>query len=183
MSPFFLRLTAVVLATGALSAAVEQTPARPAAPIRTAADSSSVAPRTPATIRTVNVAMIQGNALDSGDGPLPNATVRLRDARYGRIVDTQLTDNSGMFVFRALDPGTYIVEMISVDSTVLAASEILYIDAGQSRSALVKLPSRVTGLAGLFGGGNMSTAAVIVTEAVANGLVAVIATNPVSPVE
>jgi hypothetical protein len=88
-----------------------------------------------------------------------------------------------MFVFRALDPGTYIVEMISVDSTVLAASEILYIDAGQSRSALVKLPSRVTGLAGLFGGGNMSTAAVIVTEAVANGLVAVIATNPVSPVE
>src|SRR5438477_72371 len=34
---------------------------------------------------------IQGNALTSTNGPLPDSVVRLRDARFGRIVDTELT--------------------------------------------------------------------------------------------
>src|SRR6476660_2836181 len=37
----------------------------------------------------------QGNALTSTSGHMSDAVVRLRDARFGRIVDTQLTDKSG----------------------------------------------------------------------------------------
>src|SRR5687767_10089192 len=37
---------------------------------------------------------IQGNALNSTNGPMPNGLVRLRDARLGRVVNTQLTDQS-----------------------------------------------------------------------------------------
>ena len=35
------------------------------------------------------VTSIQGNALDSANTQLANAVVRLRDARFGRIVDTR----------------------------------------------------------------------------------------------
>src|SRR5947207_983294 len=50
--------------------------------------------------------IIQGSALNSLNGSLPNAIVRLRDARIGRIVDTQLSDKAGLFTFRSVDPGS-----------------------------------------------------------------------------
>src|SRR3954470_21216516 len=62
---------------------------------------------------------IQGNALNSTNGQLSNVVVRLRDARFGRIVDSQLTDKSGMFAFKAIDPGSYVVEIISNDQSIL----------------------------------------------------------------
>ena len=42
---------------------------------------------------------IQGNALTSTNGALPDATVRLRDARAGQIIETQMTDQAGLFAF------------------------------------------------------------------------------------
>src|SRR5580765_568633 len=55
---------------------------------------------------------IQGNALTSSNGALANATVRLRDARIGQIIETQTTDQSGLFGFRTVDPGSYVVEIL-----------------------------------------------------------------------
>src|ERR687888_525147 len=72
----------------------------------------TVAPRTPGMARARAFATIQGNALTANNGQLPNVTVRLRDARFGRIIAMQVTDKAGMFVFRDLDPGTYIVELL-----------------------------------------------------------------------
>src|SRR5579864_4855907 len=67
---------------------------------------------------------IQGNALTSTNGQLANTIVRLRDARFGRIIDSQLTDESGLFAFRTVDPGSYIVEIMGADqASVLAASQ------------------------------------------------------------
>ena len=93
---------------------------------------------------------IQGNALTATDAPLPNAPVRLRDARFGRIVSRQLTDESGMFSFRNVDPGLFVVELLSDDARTLAASQLLSVNAGESRSTFVKLPFRVSSHAGLF---------------------------------
>jgi hypothetical protein len=88
---------------------------------------------------------IQGNALSSTNGPLGNAVIRLRDARVGRIVETQVTDQSGLFTFPTVDPGSYIVEIMGQDqSSVLAASQVLYIGSGEAVSAIVKLPFRMT---------------------------------------
>ena len=126
--------------------------------------------------------VIKGNALDSTDGQLPNVLVRLRDARFGRIVDTELTDKSGLFTFRTLDPGSYIVELIGNQSTVLAASQILNVEAGEIVSAIVQLPL-LTPVIAAAGSSTVATAAAIVTEAAATGVVAVIATDPVSPIE
>ena len=93
---------------------------------------------------------IQGNALTATDAPLPNAPVRLRDARFGRIVSRQLTDQSGMFSFRNVDPGLFVVELLSDDARTLAASQLLGVNAGESRSTFVKLPFRVSSYTGLF---------------------------------
>ena len=125
---------------------------------------------------------IQGNALSSTNGSLPNTLVRLRDARFGKIVDTQLSDKSGLFAFKAVDPGTYVVEVVGADqSTVLAASQLLNVSAGDAISAVVKLPFRLPPLAGLLGNSTPSATAVA-TQAAASGVLATTtAVEDVSP--
>ena len=114
---------------------------------------------------------IQGNALSASDTALSKQIVRLRDARFGRIVDTTRTDESGLFAFRSLDPGSYIVELVGPDQTVVAASQIININAGESVSALVKLPFSGPPLAGVFG--HSSSALIVTATAAAAGVLAV----------
>jgi len=126
---------------------------------------------------------IQGNALTSTNGQLSETFVRLRDARYGRIMDTQITDKSGLFAFKAVDPGSYIVEIMGSDqTTVLAASQILSVDAGDVVSAVVKLPFRIPPFAGILGGNaaaaaTPASATAIMTQAAVNSVL-IIATPP-----
>jgi hypothetical protein len=179
MSRLLYRAAAVLLATTSLAAGQQSVVPQTTTSARAAARSS--APR-PLTARATALTTIHGNVLDATNGNLSNVVVRLRDARYGRIVDTELTDKSGLFEFRTLDPGSYIVELIGNRSTVLAASQILNIEAGEIVSAIVQLPLLSPMLAAA-GTSTLATAAAIVTEAAATGVVAVIATNPVSPIE
>jgi hypothetical protein len=123
---------------------------------------------------------IQGNALDSTSARMSNAPIRLRDARFGRIVDKQLTDKSGIFTFAKIEPGIYIVEIVSNDQSILAASELLTVNAGDTVSAVVKLPFGVQPTMPL-GGTAKSTAWIIATQALASSIVAVVPTRPVSP--
>lgn len=169
------------LPPGARSGAVSQ-PARTIAGRATDINRN----RRPAPSRTgANiVTTIQGNALDSTDGALPNSLVRLRDARYGRIVETEATDASGLFTFRVVDPGTYIVELLAPDEqVVLAASPLVSVNAGEVASAVVKLPFRSSSLASLVGN-TTPTALFIVAEAAVQGVASVIippAAAPASP--
>ena len=55
---------------------------------------------------------IQGDVLNSINGKMPDAEVRLRDARSGRIVEVTMSDKSGAFAFHQLDPGSYVVELL-----------------------------------------------------------------------
>jgi hypothetical protein len=122
---------------------------------------SAVARATPARLDTAKIlpgtrpnvfSAIQGNALDTMDGALANAAVRLRDARFGQIITTQTTDQSGLFAFRTVDPGSYIVEVMGADqSSVLAASQVLNVGPGEAVSAVVKLPFKMPALAGILG--------------------------------
>jgi hypothetical protein len=114
---------------------------------------------------------IQGNAVTSSNGPLVNTAVRLRDARYGRIVDTVMTDKQGMFAFKGVDPGSYVVEVMNpANNTVMASSQVLNVSTGEAISALVKMPFRIPPLAGLLGNASQTTA-----QAVSNAAQAVTA--------
>ncbi len=126
--------------------------------------------------------VIQGNALNSNGARLAKAGIRLRDARTGRIIDAQTTDEVGLFAFRAVDPGSYIVELVANDQSVLAASQILNINAGESLSTVVKLPLGSAPLGGLLGR-STGSALVVASAAAAAGVLATAVTGqPASPV-
>jgi hypothetical protein len=115
---------------------------------------------------------IRGNALTANNEALPNTVVRLRDARFGRIVDTQVTDNAGLFTFTTVDPGSYVVEVMGRDQTVMAASQIINVNSGDAVTAIVKLPLRGVPLAGVLGK-SATSAAVVAGAAAAAGVLAV----------
>ena len=169
-----------LIAAGTLSVGAQQPPV-PTTPMATAR--ATVIKSTAAKLRTDSFTTIQGNALNSTNGAMPDAVVRLRDARYGRIVDTQLTDHSGLFTFKAIDPGTYIVEIMANDQTVLAASQLLTVNAGEAVSAIVKLPFRIPPFAGIMGSASTPSAAIVATQAAVTGIVAVVPTAPISPTQ
>jgi hypothetical protein len=115
---------------------------------------------------------IQGNALTSTNAPLTDATMRLRDGRFGQIVETQRTDRAGLFTFPKVDPGIYIVEIIGLDQvSVLAASEVLTVGPGEAVSAVVKVPYNIQVVTRIVGG-STPTAAALKTQAAASGILA-----------
>src|SRR5262249_32113919 len=183
MSRLILRSAAILFATVSLSAGQQSATQTPLVSSTQSTLRASTATRVVGSTPTPATTMIQGNALDSENGRMAYAVVRLRDARFGRIVDTELTDASGLFEFRAVDPGSYIVEVMGKDSSVLAASQILNVNAGEVASAIVKLPFKASSLAGILGANGLQTAALVMTQAAASGVFAVIPTDPVSPLE
>lgn len=125
---------------------------------------------------------IQGNALNATNGSLPDSVVRLRDARFGRIVDTQMTDKSGLFAFKVLDPGSYIVEIVNPsDSAVLAASQLISVNIGEAVSAVVKLPFRAASYGGILGT-TAPQAVAVTTSAATSGILSSVITNQAEPV-
>lgn len=172
MSRFLPTALAVVVATSSVPLAGQQQLAN-----ATGAVTRVAVPRS----KGVGSGTIQGNALDSTNRRIIDARMRLRDARIGQIVDTQRTDKSGIFTFQKLEPGSYIVEMMADDQSILAASELINVDGGQVESAIVKLPFRASPAAGTAATSARSSAWIVTTYALASGIAAIVPTRPVSP--
>src|ERR1043166_4085057 len=86
-----LRLAAAVsLLAWSTHVAAQAPVAGPSSAVRAARSTSRVPPGARANVLTT----IQGNALTSTNGPLAAAVVRLRDARTGKVVDVQTTDEA-----------------------------------------------------------------------------------------
>ena len=179
-------IVSALVAGGSLQVAAQQGPAAalsttPRAAARTV--DYKVAPKLLPGTRADVLATIQGNALNSINGALPNSLVRLRDARFGRVVESLVTDRSGMFMFRSVEPGSYIVEIMAAnDSTVLAASQLINVNASEAASAVVKLPFRIPPFAGVLGNTTPSAVAVALEAAAAGVLATTVAGNPVSAI-
>jgi hypothetical protein len=94
-------------------------------------------------------AIIQGRAVNASNAPLVNTSVRVRDARSGRVANRSLTDKLGAFTFKGLDPGSYVVEIVDQGQTTIAATNLISANAGETVTAIVKLrvdPSILEGL-------------------------------------
>jgi hypothetical protein len=173
-------IVAALLATAAWQVAAQsQIPVTPATSARVGASTSGrLLPGTKAS----QLSTIQGNALNATNGTLPDSLVRLRDARFGRIVDTQSTDKAGLFAFKVLDPGSYIVEIVNPsDSAVLAASQLINVNIGEAVSAVVKLPFRVAPYGGVLGT-TAPQAVAVTTSAASSGILSAVITNQAEPV-
>lgn len=144
------------------------------APPVPALDPPSAATQPSGGARPSAFSTIRGNVLRAAGTTLPGATVRLRDARFGRILETQLSDGSGVYAFHPVDPGVYVVEVVGDDQRVLAASQLLSVNVGDTVSTSVRLPERD------FTGRN---AAIVAAAAAAAGVLTTSATAPVSPTQ
>jgi hypothetical protein len=102
-------------------------------------------------LATRATAAIQGSAVNSGNGALANTLVRVRDARLGRIVDQSLTDKLGAYTFKGLEPGNYVVEIVSNNQTTLAATNLISANAGETVHAIVRLPFKPSLLGAFLG--------------------------------
>jgi hypothetical protein len=125
---------------------------------------------------------IQGSALDSLSSPLPNSLVRLRDARFGRIVGSQYTDKAGLFAFGTVDPGSYVVELLAGNrGAVVATSPLLNVGAGELVTTVVKMPFETSPFVAVLGGSAGQALAILSAAAATGVLTTVVANDDASP--
>jgi len=130
---------------------------------------------------TNSVATIRGVALTAANKPLADAHIRLRNARTGRIVVMKITDQAGLFEFASVEPGSYIVELVTAKDEVLAASDMLNPNGGDVLSTIVKLPYEIPAGGVFFGHMSASALAITATAAAAGVLATVATSHDVSP--
>ncbi len=134
-----------------------------------AVQAGAVAPQV-SSIAPDTVGGIQGNALTSTNSQAAGKVVRLRDAQSGRVVAAQATDNTGAFSFASVDPGNYIVEVVGENGSVLGASSIVTLHAGEIVTTAIKLPLLTAG--GILGS-TAAMATAVAAGAAAAGVLAV----------
>jgi hypothetical protein len=166
---------AALLVAGTLTATAQQS----LAPMSVARNAG--VPRTVSGTQA-DIAEIDGTALNSTSGALPNAHVRLRDARFGRVIDRQITDRHGMFAFRNLAPGDYVAELLSTDEAeTLVASELLLLNGGDTAAIVLKLPFRISPFAAILSTASRRAVAVTIAAAGSGVLATAVIAAEASP--
>ncbi|MBM3771590.1 MAG: carboxypeptidase regulatory-like domain-containing protein [Acidimicrobiia bacterium] len=122
---------------------------------------------------------VLGAALKADSSRFANAPVRLRNARTGSIVRTDHTDNEGLFRFRPVERGSYVVELTS-EMSVLAASPLFNLNAGEIVQTIVREPFGPDKLLPVADFAETHASAVQ-AAAEASGILAVKPGDPVSP--
>lgn len=128
--------------------------------------------------------------------PLPNTTVRLRNVDNGRLVGNTTSTPTGQFSFSGLTPGNYVIEMVSVDGTIIGTSvnipltattmAITNVTVGVSAAALGATGAAAAGAvgtaAGAGGAGLSATLIAVSAVGVTLGTTAIVAVaNDASP--
>ena len=122
-----------------------------------------------ATAGPVETGVVRGVVWAGDNSPVPNAKVRLRNIETGRVISASETSASGQFVFGNVAKGSYLVELVSDNGKVLAVGPTFRIEAGQTISTVVRLPTRRSWYAGMFS----NAAAAVIAAASSVGLTAV----------
>ena len=123
----------------------------------------------PVTALGGKINAIIGRARTALNTPIPYARLLLRNIRSG-VVEAQATANEqGQFTFLDVDPSGYIVELVGPDGSIIAASEMVSISAGDVRETMV-LVAAARSIGATFGGSLASTANDPVTAATSAGV-------------
>jgi hypothetical protein len=87
-------------------------------------------------------ARIIGTVTDSTQMLVKNAQLRLRDLSTGQVPQAGTSNDSGEFEFTVLDPGTYVVEMVSAGGLVVAVSTAGTLARYETFETRVQIPGR-----------------------------------------
>lgn len=114
-------------------------------------------------------ALISGTAVDAGEAPLPNITVRLRNLQTNQVEHTTTANGAGEFMFVARPDIPYVVEIADTAGRVIAVGDVIVAQAGDVAGAVVTVPTRLPAMAGMFA----DTAGSVVSAAAGTGVTAV----------
>ncbi len=126
-------------------------------------------------------ATINGTAENAAGEALPSYTVQLRDVSTGQLVGTTTSNAAGNFTFPSLNPGTYVVEVVSPGGSIVGTSAALNLAAnatlsvGVMASAVAALSGAAAATAPVAGGAvGPSLALTVTTLAAAGGVTALV---------
>jgi hypothetical protein len=97
---------------------------------------------------------LSGLAQSSDRAPLANFRVQVRNANTGDLVGSTTSNQAGQFSFGALQPGTYVVEIVDATGRVVGLSSSLTVTAGAI--VTVTVGATVAGALSTAGGGGLS---------------------------
>jgi hypothetical protein len=128
-----------------------------------------------------NVTSVLGVAWQADSSPIPYARLRLRNTLTGRIAAHTIANDDGRFSFTSVEPGSYLIELVSEGGKILALGHAFTIAPGETLATFVRLGTRVPWFAGFFS----NAAAAVASSAAAAGVTAVApdAMRPVSPTQ
>jgi hypothetical protein len=101
---------------------------------------------------------VQGTAWRGDTTPLPQARIRLRNIQTGRGVAVAVTNSDGRFRFDLVEPGSYVVELLSANDKVIAVGDLFGVSADMQSITFVRLSAKSPWFAGFFG--NAAAAAI-----------------------
>jgi hypothetical protein len=110
------------------------------------------------TVARATSALVIGTAWQTDTLPYPQARIRLRNVETGRGVARTLSDGDGRFRFEGVEPGAYVVELLSTEDKVLAVGDLFGVADGGQATTLVRLSSKTPWFRGFFG--NAAAAAI-----------------------
>jgi len=119
---------------------------------------AQTAPRPQPAGAPATTGLVIGTAWKGDTLPYPQARIRLRNVETGRAVARTVSDADGRFLFERVDPGAYVVELVSTEDKVLAVGDLFGVAAGGQATTLVRLSSKAPWFGSFFG--NAAAAAI-----------------------
>ena len=112
---------------------------------------------------------VLGAAWNADNTPIPNAKVRLRNVRTGRIEAHAVANDMGQFVFQSVESGSYVIELVTENGKVLTVGHSFTVAPGETVATFVRLGTRVPWFNGFFA----NAASAVASSAAAAGVTAV----------
>lgn len=112
--------------------------------------------------------VIMGAAWNADNTPIAFAKLRLRNVVSGRIEAHTTADEVGKFVFRSVEPGSFIVELVNDNGKILTVGQTFSVAQGETVATFVRLGTKAPWFNGFFS----NAAAAVASTAAAAGVTA-----------